>query len=248
MAPTSPSWARPTRRTRSCREPFTTPLPPSRAGGRALPIVCDIRDDAAVEAAVAATVARFGALDMLVNNASAISLTGTLATPPRRFDLMLDVNVRGTFVASRACLPHLLSATTAERPSQILTLAPPPSLDARWFAPHLAYTIAKMGMSLVVLGLAEEFRDAGIAVNALWPRTIIATSAVSMLPDAASQVERMRRPEIVADAAHAMLSAGGFATGRFAIDEDVLRETGVTDFDRYAVRPGQPLLGDLFVD
>jgi citronellol/citronellal dehydrogenase len=219
-----------------------------RAGGHALPIVCDIRDDAAVESAVAATVARFGALDILVNNASAISLTGTLATPPRRFDLMLDVNVRGTFVASRACLPHLLSATSAERPSQILTLAPPPSLDARWFGPHLAYTIAKMGMSLVVLGLAEEFRDACIAVNALWPRTIIATSAVSMLPAAASQLERMRRPEIVADAAHAMLSAGGFATGRFAIDEDVLREAGVTDFDRYAVRPGQPLLGDLFVD
>jgi len=220
-----------------------------RAGGRALPLACDIRDDAAVEAAVAVTVERFGALDILVNNASAISLTGTLETPPRRFDLMNDVNARGTFVASRTCLQHLLASARSGRPAPILALAPPPSLDPRWFRDHLAYTIAKMGMSLVVLGLAEEFREARVAVNALWPRTIIATAAVSMLPAAASQTSRMRKPEIVADAAHAMLVRDEpFTTGRFAIDEDVLREAGVADFDRYAVKPGEPLLPDLFLD
>ena len=219
------------------------------AGGRALAIACDIRDDAAVERAVAATVERFGALDILVNNASAIGLTRTLDTPVRRFDLMNAVNVRGTFVASRASLPHLVASARSGRPAHILTLAPPPSLEARWYADHLAYTIAKMGMSLVVLGLAEEFRAGNVAVNALWPRTVIATAAIAMLPLAASRTAQMRKPEIVADAAHAMLTRDlPFTTGRFAIDEDVLREAGVTDFDRYAVQPGQPLMTDLFLE
>jgi citronellol/citronellal dehydrogenase len=162
---------------------------------------------------------------------------------------MLDVNVRGTYVVSRACLPHLVASARSGRRSHILVLAPPPSLDPKWYRDHVGYTIAKMGMSLVVLGLAEEFRAAGVAVNALWPRTIIATAAVAMLPEAASQTARMRKPEIVADAAYAMLTRDAPSlTGRFAIDEDVLREAGVTDFDRYAVEPGQPLLPDLFLD
>ena len=151
--------------------------------------------------------ARFGTLDILVNNASAISLTGTLDTPVKRFDLMMGVNVRGTFVASRACLPHLIDAAKAGRNPHILTLSPPLNLDPKWFKPHVAYTIAKYGMSLAVLGLAEEFRAHGVAVNALWPRTVIATAAVAMIPGAQSQTARMRKPEIVADAAHAILVA-----------------------------------------
>ena len=219
------------------------------AGGHALAIACDIRDEQAVQAAVDATVARFGTLDILVNNASAISMTGTLDTPVRRFDLMMGVNVRGTFVASRTCLPHLIEAGNAGRNPHILTLSPPPDLDPKWFKPHVAYTIAKYGMSLAVPGMAEEFRAQGIAVNALWPRTVIATAAVAMIPGAQSQTARMRKPEIVADAAHAILTreARG-CTGNFFIDEDVLRDAGVTDFDRYAVVPGQPLLTDLFLD
>ncbi|HVE51489.1 MAG TPA: NAD(P)-dependent oxidoreductase [Casimicrobiaceae bacterium] len=219
-----------------------------RAGGHALAIACDIRDESAVDKAVEATVARFGGLDILVNNASAISLTGILQTPPKRFDLMLDVNLRGTYVATRACVPHLVEAARSGVQAHVLTLAPPPSLDPKWFKDHVGYTIAKMGMSLVVLGVAEEFRHARVAVNALWPKTIIATAAVALLPDAASQTSRMRKPEIVADAAHAMLTREAFISGRFEIDEDVLREAGVTNFDRYALAPGQPLLRDLFLD
>jgi citronellol/citronellal dehydrogenase len=220
-----------------------------KAGGRAIAIPCDVRDEDAVAAAVEATLARFGTLDVLVNNASAISLTGTLDTPVRRFDLMMGVNARGTFVASRACLPHLLDAAGAGRNPHILTLSPPLNLDPKWFAPHVAYTLAKYGMSLVVLGLAEEFRARGVAVNALWPRTVIATAAIAMIPGAQAQTVRMRRPEIVADAAHAILLRDArTCTGNFFIDESVLRETGVADFDRYAVVPGQPLMTDLFLD
>jgi citronellol/citronellal dehydrogenase len=223
------------------------------AGGHALPIACDIRDEDAVARAVAATVERFGGLDALVNNASAISLTGTLATPIKRFDLMMDVNVRGTFVASQACLPHLVASARAGREPHILTLAPPPSLNPKWFRDHLAYTIAKGGMSLTVLGLAEEFRSQGVRVNALWPRTVIATSAIRLLPGVQDQTARMRTPAIVADAAHAILAGAlGDATGRFLIDEDVLRAAGLVresaDLDRYAIDPTQPLLTDLFLD
>ncbi len=218
------------------------------SGGSALPIACDLRDESAVEAAVAAAAARFGGIDVLVNNASAISLTGTLETPAKRFDLMMGVNARGTYVASRACLPHLLAAANAGRNPHLLTLAPPPTLDPKWYGNHVAYTLAKVGMSLVTLGMAEEFRDRGVAFNALWPRTVIATAAIAMIPGAAAAQQRMRKPEIVADAAHAIVTRDARAcSGRFLIDEDVLREEGVADFARYAVTPGQPLLPDLFL-
>ena len=218
------------------------------AGGNALPLLCDIRDESAVAAAVAATVARFGGIDVLVNNASAISLTGTLATPMKRFDLMFGVNVRGTYACSQACLPHLVAAAKAGRNPHILTLSPPLNLDPKWFAPHVAYTMAKYGMSMCVLGMAEEFRGAGVAVNALWPRTVIATAAIAMIPGASGQVAQMRKPEIVADAAHAVLTRDARATtGNFFLDEDVLREAGVTDFAGYAVQPGAPLMPDLFL-
>jgi citronellol/citronellal dehydrogenase len=212
------------------------------AGGQALAVKCDIREEAEVRAAVDAAVARFGGIDILVNNASAISLTGTLDTPMKRFDLMFGVNVRGTFLCSQACLPHLLRA----RNPHILTLSPPLNMDAKWFAPHVAYTIAKYGMSQCVLGMAEEFRAQGVAVNALWPRTVIRTAALAMIPGV--DPARCRTPEIMADAAHVVLTTpASQRTGRFLIDEDVLREAGVTDFTRYAVDPAQPLLPDLFL-
>jgi citronellol/citronellal dehydrogenase len=212
------------------------------AGGKALAVKCDIREEAEVRAAVDAAVERFGGIDVLVNNASAISLTGTLDTPMKRFDLMFGVNVRGTFLCSQACLPHLLAA---ENP-HILTLSPPLNMDPKWFGPHVAYTMAKYGMSECVLGMAEEFRDRGVAVNALWPRTVIRTAALAMIPGV--DPARCRTPEIMADAAHAVLTTPARErTGRFLIDEDVLREAGVTDFDRYAVDPSQSLLPDLFL-
>ncbi|MET0682427.1 MAG: NAD(P)-dependent oxidoreductase [Casimicrobiaceae bacterium] len=218
------------------------------AGGHALPIACDIRDDAAVEAAVRMAAQRFGGIDILVNNASAISLTGTAATPMKRFDLMFGVNVRGTFACSQACLPHLRTAAAAGRNPHILTLAPPLNLDPKWFRGHVAYTMAKYGMSMCVLGMAEEFRADGIGVNALWPRSVIATAAVAMIPGAAEQTDRMRRPEIVADAAIAILTRDArTTTGRFFLDEEVLAEAGITDLERYAVKPGTPLLPDLFL-
>ena len=211
-------------------------------GGRALALQCDIRDEDAVQAAVAATVDAFGGIDILVNNASAIWLRGALDTPMKRFDLMQQVNARGSFLCAQACLPHLLRASNPH----VLTLAPPPSLDPKWWAPHTGYTLAKMGMSFVTLGLAGEFGAQGVAVNALWPRTVIATDAINMIPGV--DPRHCRTPEIVADAAHAVLvrDAKGFS-GRFLIDEDVLREAGVTDFDKYAIEPGQPLLPDLFL-
>jgi citronellol/citronellal dehydrogenase len=219
------------------------------AGGKALPIACDIRDENALREAVDAAAAQFGGIDILVNNASAISLTGTERTPMKRVDLMLDVNVRGTFAATQACLPWLKASARAGRGAHVLTLAPPPTLDPRWYRDHVAYTIAKMGMSLCVLGHAEEFRADGIGVNALWPRTVIRTAAIAMIPGAADEQKRMRTPEIVADAAHAILVRDPrTCTGRFFIDEEALREAGVTDFSRYAVEPGKPLLPDLFLD
>ncbi len=213
------------------------------AGGRALPLQCDIRDEDAVRASVAATVDAFGGIDILVNNASAIWLRGTLDTPMKRFDLMQQVNARGSFLCAQACLPWLLQAPNPH----ILTLAPPPSLDPKWWGPHTGYTLAKMGMSLVTLGLAAEFGPQGVAVNALWPRTVIATDAIKMIPGV--KAEWCRKPAILADAAHAVLvrTAQGF-TGQFLIDDEVLGEAGVTDFSQYAVDPSQRLLPDLFLD
>jgi citronellol/citronellal dehydrogenase len=227
---------------------FTAAEEIERAGGGALPVECDIRDEAAVHGAVDRVVAKFGGIDVLVNNASAISLTGTLDTPMKRFDLMMGVDVRGTFLCSQACVPHLKRAAQAGRNPHILTLSPPLDMSAKWFAPHVAYTIAKYGMSMCVLGMAEEFRRDGVAVNALWPRSVIATSAIVMIPGASEQVDGMRKPEIVADAAHAILARDArTTTGRFFIDDEALAEAGVTDFSRYAIKPGAPLLPDLFL-
>ena len=213
------------------------------AGGKALAIVTDIRSDQQVYAAVGQAVDRFGGIDILVNNASAISLTGTPETPMKRFDLMMGVNVRGTFLCSQACLPHLKKAANPH----ILMLAPPLNMNPRWFAPHVAYSIAKYGMSLCVLGMAGEFRPDGIAVNALWPRTIIATAALQVIPGI--EAERGRRPEIVADAAWHILTAGSrTTTGNFFIDEDVLAAAGVADLSAYAVTPGAKLRTDLFLE
>ncbi|UKE62734.1 NAD(P)-dependent oxidoreductase [Xanthomonas translucens pv. poae] len=213
------------------------------AGGRGLALKCDIREEEQVRGAVAATVEAFGGIDILVNNASAIWLRGALDTPMKRFDLMQQVNARGSFLCAQACLPHLLRSANPH----ILTLAPPPSLDPKWWAPHTGYTLAKMGMSLVTLGLAGEFGPQGVAVNALWPRTLIATEALNMIPGVAAG--NGRRPEIMADAAHAVLtrSAAGFH-GQFLIDDEVLAAAGVIDLSGYALDPTQPLLPDLFLD
>ncbi|MGA7297154.1 MAG: NAD(P)-dependent oxidoreductase [Rhodanobacteraceae bacterium] len=213
------------------------------AGGKALAIKCDIRDEDNVRAAMAQTVERFGGFDILVNNASAIWLKGALETPMKRYDLMQQVNARGTFLCTQAAIPHLKQSANPH----VLTMAPPPNLDPAWWAPHTAYTLAKMGMSFVTLGLAAEFRDAGIAINALWPRTVIATDALKMIPGVNQQA--CRNPDIVADAAHAiMCRPARDGSGQFLIDEDVLRQSGVTDFDSYAVAPGHALLPDLFLD
>ncbi|RMF77374.1 MAG: NAD(P)-dependent oxidoreductase [Nitrospirae bacterium] len=213
------------------------------AGGRALPLRLDVRDAEAVERAVAQAAERFGGIDAVVNNASAIHLAPVAATPVKRFDLMLAVNARATFCVSRAALPHLLRA---ENP-HILTLCPPLNLKPRWFRDHTPYTVSKYAMSLLTLGLAAELAERGVAVNGLWPRTVIATAALRLLPQV--EVARCRRPEIVADAAHWILTRPArAATGRFFVDEEVLAEAGVTDLERYAVEPGRPLLPDLFLD
>jgi citronellol/citronellal dehydrogenase len=214
-----------------------------KAGGRALPLVVDIRYEEQVQDAVRRGAEEFGGIDVLVNNASAISMTGTAETAMKRYDLMMDVNVRGTFLASQACLPHLARAANPH----ILTLSPPLDMRAKWFAPHVAYTIAKYGMSMCVLGMAEEFRPLGVAVNALWPRTLIATAALQAIPGV--NVRTGRRPEIVADAAVEILKRPSrTTTGNFFIDEQVLAEAGVTDFSGYAVAPGEPLMTDLFLE
>ncbi|MBK7474053.1 MAG: NAD(P)-dependent oxidoreductase [Betaproteobacteria bacterium] len=220
-----------------------------QAGGRALPLQVDIRDEAQVTAAVARAVATFGGIDILVNNASAISLTDTLRTPMKRFDLMFGVNVRGTYLCSQACLPELIRSAQAGRNPHILTLSPPLNMAERWFAPHVAYSMAKYGMSMCVLGMAGEFRAAGVAVNALWPRTVIATAALQMIPGVG--LENCRTPAIMADAAHAVLTRDArdpANTGNFYLDDEVLAAAGVTDLSAYAVRPGSPLLPDIFLD
>jgi citronellol/citronellal dehydrogenase len=205
---------------------------------------CDIRDENQIAAAVKAALDRFGGIDVLVNNASAIFLAGTVETPMKRYDLMHQVNARGTFACSQACIPLLEKSANPH----ILNLSPPISLNPRWFAPHVAYTVAKYGMSLCVLGMAEELRGRGIAVNALWPRTVIATAALNVL-GGEETAKHGRTPEIVADAAVAVLKRESRScTGNFFLDEDVLREEGVTDFARYAVRAGEPLMKDLFLD
>jgi citronellol/citronellal dehydrogenase len=213
------------------------------AGGKALPLVVDIRDEARVDAAVAEAVERFGGIDVCVNNASAIFLAGTLQTPVKRFDLMNGVNARGTYVTSRACLPHLLRAANPH----ILNISPPLNLDPKWFRGHVAYTMAKYGMSMCVLGMAEEFRGK-VGVNALWPRTAIATAAVENLLGGKAMVEASRKPEIMADAAYAILTRPAASCGgNFFIDDEVLAEEGVTDFEAYAVTPGVPLMPDFFL-
>ncbi|HRP86349.1 MAG TPA: SDR family oxidoreductase, partial [Gammaproteobacteria bacterium] len=204
-------------------------------------------DERQVAGAVEAAVERFGGIDVVVNNASAINLTPTEATPIRRFDLMMGVNMRGTFLVTQACLPHLKQSAAAGRNPHVLTLSPPLNMDAKWFAPHVAYTMAKYGMSMCVLGHSAEFKPFGIAVNALWPRTVIDTAALQMIPGV--KPEHCRTPAIMADAAHAVLTADAAATtGNFFIDDEVLRAVGVTDLDKYSVVPGsKALLPDLFL-
>lgn len=213
------------------------------AGGKALPLVVDVREEEAVEQAMAQAAEHFGGIDILINNASAIYLAGTQETPMKRVDLMFGVNVRATYMCSQKALPYLLQAQNPH----ILNLSPPLNLSPRWFAPHTAYTIAKYGMSMCVLGMAEEFRDRGVAVNALWPRTVIATAAINMIEGV--KTEYCRKPEILADAAHAILTRPSRdCTGQFLLDDEVLAAAGITDLDRYAVAPGNPLLPDLFLD
>lgn len=224
---------------------FTAAEQIREAGGQALPIACDLRIDEQVETAVEQTVTKFGGIDILINNASAIFLAGSLETPMKRFDLMHQVNVRATFLASQLCLPHLLKSDNAH----ILNLAPPIDMDRGWFAGTLPYTLAKYGMSLCVQGMAQEFARQGVGVNALWPKTGIATAAVKNLLGGEAAVSACRKPEIVADAAyHILTQPGRDYSGNFLIDEDVLRDAGVTDFDQYAVTPGMTeLMPDFFL-
>jgi citronellol/citronellal dehydrogenase len=215
-----------------------------KAGGKGLAIQLDVRDEHALQTAIDQAAARFGGIDVLVNNASAIYLSNTLDTPARRLDLMWDVNMRATFLASQACIPYLKKSSNPH----ILTLSPPLSYDAKWFVPHVAYSISKFGMSLCALGMAREFAADGIAVNCLWPRTTIATAAIEF--NFPKEILRAsRKPEIVADAAYAIfLRNSRVCTGNFFIDEDVLRVAGITDFVQYAVTPDAPLFNDLFLD
>ena len=215
-----------------------------QAGGRALAIQLDVREEMAIKAAVDTAAQHFGGIDVLVNNASAISLTPTLETPARRLDLMWDVNMRATFLTSQACIPYLLKAANPH----ILTMSPPLNMQAKWFAPHVAYSISKYGMSLCAHGMALEFAKEGIAVNCLWPRTVIATAAIEFnFPPAIMRASR--HPAIVADAAHHILTRNSReCTGNFFVDEDLLRTAGVEDFDPYAVTPGTPLFEDFFLN
>ena len=218
------------------------------AGGTALPLQVDARDEDRVAEAVAETAERFGGVDVVVNNASAIFLADTANTPMKRYDLMMSVNVRATFAVTQACLPHLLASAEAGRGPHILTLSPPLDLDPKWFAQHLPYTMSKYGMSMCVLGWAAEFKEAGIAANALWPKTTIATAAVRNLLGGEAMIRASRTPEIVADAAHWILTRDPRnTTGHFFLDESVLRMAGESDFERYAVEPGQDLMPDLFL-
>jgi len=218
------------------------------AGGTALAIQCDLRDENQITDAIAQTVAEFGGIDILINNASAINLTPTEATPAKRFDLMFDVNVRGTFLTSQAAIPHLRASAEAGRNPHILTLSPPLSMKAKWFQHHVAYTMAKYGMSMCVLGMSEEFRETGIAVNALWPRTAIDTAALQMIPGI--DTAACRTPEILADAAYVILNRiSKETTGNFFVDDEVLASVGITDLDGYSVVPGtKDFLLDFFLD
>lgn len=212
-------------------------------GGKSLAVQCDIRDERQIEAAVAQTVERFGGIDICVNNASAISMTDTAATTMRRYDLMHQVNVRGTFATTKACLPYLQKSVNPH----VLTLASPINLDPKWFEKHTAYTIAKYGMSLCVVGHAAEFKQYGIAVNGLWPATLIATAALNLVPGA--DPECGRKPDIMADAAHVILTKNSSTcTGNFFIDEQCLRDEGIQDFTQYAVNPKKKLVADIFLD
>jgi citronellol/citronellal dehydrogenase len=223
---------------------FTAAQEVEAAGGKALALSVDIRDEHQIHTAVQAAVERFGGIDVLVNNASAIFLAGTVDTPARRFDLMHQVNARGTFLCSQACIPHLARAKNPH----ILMLSPPLDMRPKWFASHVAYTTTKYGMSMCVLGMAEELRERGIAVNALWPRTVIATAALNLL-GGEETVRHARTPEIVADATRSIvLRDSRRCTGNFFIDEDVLREEGVTDLSKYSVVPGVELYPDLFLE
>jgi citronellol/citronellal dehydrogenase len=214
------------------------------AGGKALPLVVDVRSEEQVQDAAKKAVETFGGIDILVNNASAIHLTGTVATPMKRYDLMHQINTRGTFLCSQVCIPHLKQGKNPH----ILNLSPPLNMEARWFAPHVAYTMAKFGMSLCVLGMAEELRPEGIAVNALWPRTVIATAAVQNLLGGDATVKGSRKPDIMGDAAHVILTRPSReCTGNFFVDDEVLRSAGVSDLDKYAMTPGAPLIPDFFI-
>ena len=218
------------------------------AGGKGLALVCDIRDEAQIAAAVAKTIETFGGIDILVNNASAISLTNTESTPMKRYDLMHSINTRGTFATSQACIPHLRKAAKERGGAHILNISPPLNMETRWFAPHVAYTMAKFGMSMCVLGMAGELARDGIAVNALWPRTAIATAAVKNLLGGDFAMNGSRKPEIMADAAHAIFEQDSKAyTGKFLIDDEVLAAAGVTDLESYSVVPGAKLLPDYFI-
>ncbi len=218
------------------------------AGGVALPIQCDLRDEAQIEGSIAKAAAEFGGIDILINNASAINLTKTEATPAKRFDLMFDVNVRGTFLTSQAAIPHLRESARAGRNPHILTLSPPLSMKAKWFQHHVAYTMAKYGMSMCVLGMSEEFRKEGIAVNALWPRTAIDTAALQMIPGV--DTAACRTPEILADAAYIILNRESKGcTGNFFVDDELLASEGITDLEKYSVVPGtKDFLLDFFLD
>jgi citronellol/citronellal dehydrogenase len=214
------------------------------AGGKALPLAVDIRDENAVAEAVKKTVETFGGIDILVNNASAIHLTGTEATPMKRYDLMHGINTRGTFVCSQACIPYLKKAANPH----VLNLSPPLNMEAKWFAPHVAYTMAKFGMSMCVLGMSAEFKKDGVAFNALWPRTTIATAAVQNLLGGDAIVRGSRKPEIMADAAYVIFNrAARECTGNFFIDDEVLKSAGKTDLSEYAVDPTAQLVPDFFV-
>jgi citronellol/citronellal dehydrogenase len=213
-------------------------------GGQALPLIVDVRDEASVMAGVAATVARFGGIDICVNNASAIQLTGTLGTDMKRYDLMNQVNARGTFLVSKACIPHLKQAANPH----VLALSPPLDMSARWFGSHVAYTMAKYGMSMAMLGMAEEFRGDGIAFNALWPRTGIATAAIQFALAGNEGMRMCRKPDIMADAAwHIFNERAAEFTGKFLIDDTYLFGKGVSDFEPYRVDPNVPLMPDFFV-
>ncbi|MEY4623376.1 MAG: hypothetical protein RLZZ07_6 [Actinomycetota bacterium] len=225
---------------------FTAAAEIEAAGGKALPIQCDLRDEDQIAAAVSQAVTEFGGLDILINNASAINLTPTLQTPAKRFDLMFSVNVRATFLTSQAAIPALKESAKAGRNPHILMMSPPLSMKSKWFKNHLAYTMAKYGMSMCVLGLADELKRDGISVNALWPRTAIDTAALQMIPGI--DTAACRTPEILADAAHVILS-GSPRTGEFLVDDEVLASVGVTDLDKYAVVPGTTdFLLDFFLD